>query len=184
MADKNPISYDVDADNTFKEALKKAVSSGLDLSFSMGESVRIIKKESGKNFILKSSGKYPPLSAAYFKRKQILAPGAPILTGAKWGMVDEGEKFTGGGQSGKLKKSIVEKTADSIIQVGLRSLVFGTKAKSLKGKPYPLYVQEGTENKDGSERMPARKFLFFSERMVKQIVNTINDDIANQLNPL
>ena len=177
----NPISYDVDADKKFQEALDLAQKSGLDLSFSMGEAARIIKKGSTANFILKGSGKYPPLSAAYAKRKQILAPGASILTGAKWGIVDDGEKFHGGGQSGKLKRSIIGNTPDSIVRIGKRSLEFGTKATSLGGAPYPLYVQEGTKNKDGSERMPARKFLFFTQRIVKQILNTINADIANQL---
>lgn len=162
---ENPISYDVDADKKFKKAIKKAEKSGLDLSFSMGEAVRIIKKESTKNFILKGFGKYPPLSPIYFKRKQRLAPGTPILTGLD----------AKGRVSAKLKKSIIDKTADSIIQIGKRSLVVGTKAKSKKGAPYPVFVQEGTKN------MPARKFLFFSQRMVKQIINTINADIANQL---
>lgn len=178
---ENPISYDVDADNKFKKAMAKAIVSGLDLSFSMGESARIIKKESTKNFILKGSGKYPPLSPDYLKRKQILAPGAPILTGAKWGIVDDGERFHGGGQSGKLKRSIIGKTRDSILLIGKNSLEVGTRATSLKGAPYPLYLQEGTKNKDGSVRMPARKFLFFSQRMVNQIINTINADIKNQL---
>lgn len=162
---ENPISYDVDADNKFKEAIAKAIASGLDLSFSMGESARIIKKESTKNFILKGFGQYPPLSPKYFARKQRLAPGTPILTGLK----------RGGKVSGKLKKSIIGKTADSIILIGKNSLEVGTKAKTVKGAPYPIFVQEGTKN------MPLRKFLFFSQRMVKQIINTINADIDNQL---
>lgn len=162
---KNPISYDIDADNKFKKTMAKAIASGLDLSFSMGESVRIIKKEAGKNFILKGFGKYPALEKKYFRRKMRLAPGTPILTGLT----------AKGKASGKLKKSIVETTSDSIIQIGKRSLVLGTKAKSIKGAPYPIFVQEGTS------KMPARKFLFFSQRMVKQIINTINADIANQL---
>lgn len=162
---ENPISYDIDADDQFKKVMSKAIESGLDLSFSMGESARIIKKESTKNFILKGSGKYPPLSRSYAARKQRLAPGTPILTGLT----------PGGGMSGKLKKSIIGKTSDSIIQIGKRSLVLGTKAKTLKGAPYPIFVQEG------AKKMPARKFLFFSQRMVKQIINTINADIANQL---
>ena len=162
---ENPISYDVDADNKFKEAIAKAIASGLDLSFSMGEAARIIKKESTKNFILKGFGQYPSLSPAYFKRKQRLAPGTPILTGLN----------RGGKPSGKLKKSIIGTTSDSIIRIGKVSLVVGTKAKSKKGAPYPLFVQEGTS------KMPGRKFLFFSQRMVNQIINTINADIANHL---
>lgn len=167
----NPISYDVDADNKFKKAMARAVASGLDLSFSMGEAARIIKKDAGKNFILKGSGQYPPLSDTYFARKQKLAPGTPILTGLT----------KTGKASGKLKRSIVGTTADSIIRVGKTSLDVGTKVLSKKGAPYPIFVQEGTENKDGSEKMPERKFLFFTQRIVKQISNTINSDIANQL---
>lgn len=178
---KNPVSYDIDADKRFEKAIEKAIVSGLDLSFSMGEAARIIKKESTKNFILKGFGKYPPLSEKYLQRKLILAPGAPILTGAKSGSVRGGKKVSGGGLSGKLKKSIIETTPDSIIRIGKRNLEVGTKAESEKGAPYPIYVQDGTENQDGSERMPGRKFLFFSQRMVTEIVNTINDDIANQL---
>lgn len=164
MADE-PIIYDVDADNKFKEAMKKAAASGLDLSFSMGESVRIIKKETTKNFTLKGFGKYDPLNPKYLKRKLKLAPGAPILTGAK----------PGGGVSGKLKKSIIGTTSDSIINIGKRSIEYGTKAKSKKGAPYPRWIQEGTK------KMPARSFLFFSKNMVKQIINTINADIGNQI---
>lgn len=161
----NPISYDVDADNQFKKGMAKAIASGLDLSFSMGESARIIKKESTKNFILKGSGKYPPLSRRYAAWKQKMAPGTPILTGLT----------LKGKVSGKLKKSIIGKTADSIIQIGKRSLILGTKARDPKTNDfYPRKVQEGIGQ-------PARKFLFFSQAMVKEIINTINVDIANQL---
>lgn len=162
---KNPISYDIDADDKFKKIMAEAIASGLDLSFSMGESARIIKKESTKNFILKGSGKYPPLSKKYFERKQRLSPGTPILTGLK----------RSGAVSAKLKNSIIGNTGDSILRLGKRSLVLGTAAKSRKGAPYPIFVQEGTS------KMAARKFLFFSQAMVKQIINTINADIDNQL---
>lgn len=172
---ENPISYDVDADDKFKAAMDRAAKSGLDLSFSMGESVRIIKKESRKNFILKGFGQYPPLSPEYFRRKQFLAPGAPILVGAKPGSIRDINSVIGGGISGKLKRSIVNKTSDSIVLIGKRSVEFGTKATSKDGAPYPVYVQEGTK------KMPARKFLFFSQRMVGQIINTIEADITNQL---
>jgi len=161
---ENPISYDVDADKKLRNALLKASRSGLDLSFSMGESARIIKKESTKNFILKGFGQYPPLSEAYQKRKQRLAPGTPILTGLT----------LTGRVSGKLKKSIIDTTPDSILRIGKTSLEVGTKAKSVKGAPYPIFVQEGTN------KMKARKFLFFSQRMVKQIINTINADIKKR----
>lgn len=162
---KEPISYDIDADKKFRKAIFAAIKSGLDLSFSMGESARIIKKESTKNFILKGSGKYEPLRPKYFRRKMILAPGTPILTGVK----------RDGGQSGKMKRSIIGKTGDSIIEIGKNTLVVGTKAVSRKNAPYPKFVQEGTK------KMASRQFLFFSRAMVGQIVNTINADIANQL---
>ena len=131
----------------------------------MGDSVRIIKKESTKNFILKGPGQYTPLSDSYGKRKQVLSPGVPILTGVK----------PKGGQSGKLKKSIIGTTSDSIIDIGELTLSLGTKVVSKKGAPYPKYVQDGTT------KMDSRQFLFFSQAMVKQIINTINADIRNQL---
>ena len=162
MGDENPISYDIDADKQFKQAMSKAITSGLDLSFSMGESVRIIKKESTKNFTLAGFGQYPPLSPKYFARKQRVSPGTPILTGIR---------------GGKLKNSIINTTADSIVLIGKRSVEFGTKAKSSKGYPYPLVVQHGTKDK----KTPGRKFLFFSQAMVKQIINTVDADIDNQL---
>lgn len=172
---ENPISYDIDADNKFKMAMAKAARSGLDLSFSMGESARIIKKESTKNFILKGSGKYPSLKPKYFRRKMVLAPGAPILTGPLAGKTKNGQLLSGGGKSGKLKRSIIDTTGDSIIRIGKSSLVVGTKATTKKGAPYPHFVQEGTK------KMPKRKFLFFSQAMVKQIINTIDADIQKQL---
>lgn len=175
MSDEFPVSYDVDADMKFKKALFRAASSGLNLSFSMGEAVRIIKKESTKNFILKSSGQYPPLSKPYRRRKMILSPGAPILTGSRPGKTRNGLLVSGGGVSRKLKRSIIETTTDSVIRIGVRSLELGTKAESSKGAPYPRYVQDGTR------KMPGRKFLFFSQAMVRQIINTIDADIKNQL---
>jgi len=167
--------YDIDPDKAFRNAIADAISSGLDLSFSMGEAARIIKKDSTKNFILKGAGKYTPLSAAYAERKSILAPGAPMLVGAKPGIVQGGRKFIGGGISGRLRNSIVDKTSDSIIRIGKNTLEVGTSAKSKNGFAYPRAIQ------NGSSKMPARKFLFFSRAMVKQIMNTINADVANQI---
>jgi phage gpG-like protein len=161
----NPVSYDVDADKKFKATIEKAIKSGLNLSFAMGESARIIKKESAKNFILKGTGKYPPLSKAYAAWKQEHAPGTPILTG----LTPEGRV------SGKLKKSIIGQTSDSILLIGKHSLVVGTKAQSPEGDFYPRDVQEG------KGRMPARKFLFFSQAMVGQIMRTIDAEIARLL---
>ena len=170
-----PINYTVDPGGEAKRAILKAARLGLDLSFSMGEATRITKKDATKNFILKGSGKYPPLNPKYLKRKQILSPGAPILTGVNPGKVKNGKKKSGGGASGRLKRSIIEKTSDSIIRIGKVSAEVGTKATSSKGAPYPKFVQEGTK------KMQARKFIFFSQRMVREIVNTINADIGNQL---
>lgn len=156
------VSYDIDQDGRFKAFLNKVVKENDDLSFSMGEAARIIKKESTANFILKGYGKYPPLDPVYKKRKDRLAPGTPILTGVR----------SYGGQSGALKDSILGNTAGSIILVGKLSLVVGTKVKTKKNFPYPVAVQEGTR------KMPARKFLFFTDKMVSRIINTIDDEIA------
>ena len=125
--------------------MTKAIESGLDLSFSMGESARIIKKESTKNFILKGSGKYPPLSPGYFKRKQILAPGAPILTGAKWGIVDDGERFHGGGMCGKLKNSLLEKLRTQVYCSA--KIVLRSEPKSHLSKARPIRSTSRKERK-------------------------------------
>jgi len=169
-----PVAIDVDEQRVFRNYLKKVGAEFSDLSFSMGEAARIIKKESTANFILKGTGKYESLTPAYFKRKSMLAPGAPILTGAKPGKLLHGVLFSGGGISGKLKESIIGNTDDSITRVGKLSLDVGTKAKSQKGYPYPFVVQLGT--KDGST--PSRPFLFLTKKMVDRIINTTDGQIA------
>lgn len=168
------LTIDVDPQNKFRRYLRKVIDSVDDLSFSMGETVRILKKGSTANFILKGSGKYTPLTRKYSDRKRILAPGAPILVGAKKGSVIKGSRVSGGGISGKLRDSIIGTTPDSVIRIGKKSLDFGTKARSEKGAPYPYYVQHGTD------KMASRPFLFLTARMTKQIINTIDAEITSK----
>ena len=59
------VSYEVDNDNQFKNALNQAIKAIGDLRFPMGEISRDIFKNTKKNFILKGDGKYPPLSPKY-----------------------------------------------------------------------------------------------------------------------
>jgi len=168
---KPVLSIDIDPNGRFKKYLDIVQKEIKDLSFSMGESARIIKKFSTANFILKGTGKYEPLSAEYVKRKNILAPGALILVGAKGGKVKKGKKISGGGISGKLRDSIIKSTPDSVLNIGKLSLIIGTKAKSKRGAPYPFYVQNGTS------KMPARPYLFLTDKMVDQIIKTVDEEI-------
>ena len=124
----------------------------------MGESVRIIKKFSKANFILKGSGKYEELSPKYVLRKAKIAPGKPIL------VVD-----------GALRDSVIKDTADSIIEISEDNAIVGTEVD------YSFWVQEGTKNKDGSVRMPARPYLALTIPIVDAIANTIEADVLNQL---
>jgi hypothetical protein len=170
MVDRSRPVLDVEIDpgRRFAKYFAEVTKSVKDLSFSMGESARIIKKFSTANFILKGSGKYEPLSDDYAKRKRKLAPGTPILVGAK----------PGGGISGKLRDSLLGTTPDSVLNIGKISLIIGTKAKSRRGKPYPVYVQEGTTNPDGTTKMPAREHWFLTDKMVEQIFKTVDTEIA------
>lgn len=171
------LDIDIDPNGRFKKYFDGVQKEVKDLSFSMGESARIIKKFSTANFILKGTGKYEPLSDEYAKRKNILAPGASILVGAKRGKVKKGKRISGGGMSGKLRDSIIKSTPDSVLRIGKLSLIIGTKAKSKRGKPYPIYVQDGTENEDGSVKMPARDYFFLTDKMVDQIIKTVDEEI-------
>jgi hypothetical protein len=163
VAPRKPvILVDVDPGNIFSNFLRMFARKNRDLSFSMGEAVRIVKKGSTANFILKGSGKYVPLSPEYAKRKAALAPGAPILVGPK----------ESGGISGIMRDSILKTTPDSVIRVGKLSAEVGTKAKTRKGFPYPIAVHGGTS------KMPARPVIFITDKMEKMIMKTIDAEIA------
>lgn len=166
-----PLTIDVDEQRVFRNYLAKVIASVDDLSFSMGEAARIIKQDSIANFILKGFGKYAPLNPSYLRRKRILAPGASILVGANPGSVIGGFLKAGGGISGRLRDSIVGTTPDSVLRITKKSLEVGTKAKTKRGAPYPVFVQRGTQ------KMASRPFLFLTKKMVKRIINTIDDQI-------
>jgi phage gpG-like protein len=147
------ISYEVDNDNQFKNALNKAIKSVGDLRFPMGEISRDIFKNTKKNFILKGDGKYPPLSPKYKAFKQKKRPSAPILVFDG----DLRDSVTGTGNQ------------DTIRNIGKQSLVQGTKV------PYAKFVQEGTEF------MPARKFLFIDDAQIIRLKRILPDYVTAKL---
>lgn len=152
------VDFDTGEIDRLNEVFADAASKDVDLSFSMGEAVRIIKKGSTANFILSGSGKYVPLSPKYVLRKSRIAPGKPILVLTE-----------------RLKKSVLGNTTDSINEQTKSSARVGTTT------PYAAWVQDGTENKDGTVKMPARPFLILTASMVDAIANTVGDDVFGQL---
>lgn len=152
-------SYDIDQDERFSNLLKN-ISEGIkNQRLVMGEAARIVKKFSRQNFILKGSGQYVPLSANYAAAKLRKFGVLPILVG---GTVLSGESQH---QGGWLRDSVVEGGAqkthpDSILIITEDSLVLGTRV------PYASY------NQDGTEHIPARKFLFLTDVMINLIVAT------------
>ena len=116
------ISYSVDNDKRFAKALDSAAKQVKDLRFAMGEISRDIYKTSKQNFILKGSGKYPPLSEKYAAYKARVRPSRPILV-----------------FDGDLRDSVTKATnKDAIRVIGKSSLIQGTKV------PYSRYIQEGS----------------------------------------
>jgi phage gpG-like protein len=148
------VSYEIDNDVEFQELLGK-VSKISTSRFVMGEAARIIKKFSKANFILKGDGQYPPLSDRYKKAKSRLRPNAPILV-----------------YDGKLRDSIVGKTKDSILNITEDSLIVGTSLF------YARFLDEGTK------KMPARKPLFLTRKMIEQIIKTYDAHIEKRLNTI
>lgn len=149
-------SYEVDNDKSFAKALDGAIKDVGDLRFAMGEISRDIFKNTKKNFILGGSGKYPPLSPAYFRFKQKVKPGAPILV-----------------FSGRLRDSVTGTgTRDTIRNIGKQSLVQGTKV------PYARFVQEGTS------KMPLRKFLFIDNAQSIRLERIVADYLESKLEVL
>lgn len=150
------VSYEVDNDKRFVKALDKAIKQVGDLRFAMGEISRDIFKTTKQNFILGSSGKYPPLLPKYFAFKKKVRPGAPILV-----------------FNGTLRDSVTGTgTSDTILNIGKQSLVQGTKV------PYARFVQEGTR------KMPARKFLFIDDAQAIRIERIIADYVEARLEVL
>lgn len=148
------VSYEIENDADFQKILSK-VSKISTSRFVMGEAARIIKKFSKANFILKGSGQYAPLSDRYKKAKSRLRPNAPILV-----------------YDGKLRDSIVGKTKDSILNITDDSLVVGTSLF------YARFLDEGTR------KMPVRKPLFLTRKMIEQIIKTYDAHIEKRLNTI
>jgi phage gpG-like protein len=147
------ISYEVDNDNKFKKALNKAIKSVSDLRFPMGEISRDIFKNTKKNFILKGNGQYPALSPKYKAFKMKKRPSAPILV-----------------FDGDLRNSVTGTgNQDTILNIGKQSLVQGTKV------PYAKFVQEGTEF------MPARKYLFIDNAQIIRFKRILQDYVTAKL---
>lgn len=143
-------SYDVDQDKRFADLLKRIEEGGANQRIVMGEAARIIKKFARKNFILKGSGQYPPLSKRYAARKLAKFGKLPILVG-------------GGANEGRLRDSVISggeraTHVDSILEIGDASLILGTRV------PYASYNQEGTRY------IPARMFLFLDEPTIDLIL--------------
>lgn len=148
------ISYELGNQEEFNNLLNKLRKVGSS-KFVMGEMVRIVKKFSKANFILKGSGKYPELSDKYKKRKERLKPSAPILV-----------------YNGTLRDSIIGKTQYTLDKVTDSGAIIGT------GVPYAKLHDTGTKN------MPIRKPLFLTDAMVASMIKTYDANIEKGLKDL
>lgn len=150
------VSYNVDNDKAFRNALNKAIKQVDDLRFPMGEISRDIFKTTKQNFTLKGDGRYPSLSDKYAKYKKSINPNAPILV-----------------FSGRLRDSVTGTGSDETIRnIGKQSLVQGTKV------PYASFIQSGTR------KMPERKFLFIDDAQKIRLTRIISDFVASKLEVL
>lgn len=150
------VSYNVDNDKSFERNLNKAIKHVGDLRFAMGEISRDIFKNTRKNFILKSSGKYPPLSPQYKKYKSAVRPSAPILVFSR-----------------RLRDSVTGVgTGDTVRKIGKQTLVQGTKT------PYARFIQQGTR------KMPERKFLFIDDAQANRFERILSDFVTAKVEVL
>jgi len=136
-------SYDVDFDKRFERIVKRFTKEIKDLRFPLTEAARVIKKFQTANFTLKGSGKYPALSPRYAARKKRLIGNQPIMV-----------------FNGRLKRAVIGRTSDSVLEVGKESLVVGEKTG------YGIFHQSDAPR----TTLPLRKFLFLTEQMVDQVV--------------
>ena len=148
------VSYTIDNQEELKKLFKDMEELGTN-RFIMGELARIVKKFSKANFILKGSGRYEPLSPKYKKQKERLRPATPMLV-----------------YDGTLRDSIVGLTKDSILEIGNAFARVGTRLD------YAKYLDEGTN------KMPARKPLFLTEKMVEQMIKIYEANIEKGLKRL
>lgn len=148
------IEYKIENEAELKKLLKDMEELGTN-RFIMVEMARIVKKFSKANFILKGNGRYQPLSPRYKKRKKRIKPGAPILV-----------------FSGRLRDSIIGSTKDSVLEIGNAFVRIGTKL------PYAKFLDEGTN------KMPVRKPLFLTTKMVEQMIKIYAANIDRGLRKL
>ena len=112
-------SYNVENDRQFAAALNKTAKKVSDLRLEFGIIAKDWRKGNRANFILKGAGKYPPLNPEYQRRKTVLAGRKlPILVGAKKGKTRKGKRISGGGESGRLRDSVINNgSKDSILVI-------------------------------------------------------------------
>ena len=151
------VTFSIKNKEQFNKLLDKVSKLGSN-RFIMGEMARIVKKFNKANFTLKGSGQYKPLNDAYSEIKKRFKPSAPILV-----------------YSGDLRDSIGGITSKSILKLTAFSATIGTKL------PYAKYLDEGTENKNGTIKMPARPPLFLTDVMVRQMMASYDKNIARGL---
>lgn len=127
------ISYSVDNDKRFRNAVRDATRKVSDLRFAFKEIARDWRKSNQAQFTLKGSGLYPPLNPDYAERKRRIYGNQPIMVA-----------------SGELKKSLTRTGGDNISLVKKDSLTFGT------ANDYAVYHQSDRPRK----KLPQRKVLF------------------------
>lgn len=145
-------SYEVDNDKRFERQLENAIKLIGDVSAPLGEISRDFFR-SQKAVFNNAPGLYPDYvdtktgttgrDTPYAKRKlRLYGRVYPMLVA-----------------SGKLRDSLTEPTApnaDTVLSIGKKTLVLGTKVKNDKGVYYPVFHQSDKPRK----KMPLRKFLF------------------------
>lgn len=129
----------VDPQGKFKKALRAAGKKSQDLRIPFREITASWYKVNMALFTFKSKGPFKDLSKKYKKVKR-----------KKWKFVYPILKA-----SGKLEASLTVPTDPNTIASVLnkKTLILGTKVTTLKGAPYPTYLQTGTS------KMPARPFM-------------------------
>lgn len=145
------VGYEIQNPEQFNALLGKLKKASSSI-FLMNELSRIVKKFSTANFTLKGSGQYPKLSARYKKRKSRINPSAPILV-----------------YSGALRDSIIKNTSDTISEITKFSARIGTSL------PYATFHDTGTS------KMPMRKPLFLTDKMVAQMIKTYEAHIEKEI---
>lgn len=171
------VSYTVDNDNRFKNALKNAAAVTQDLRVPFGLILRDFYKSEQAIFKLKGPGKYPPFKGARdpktgrtrYQTEKIKRVGFdyPLLV-----------------RTGRLSSSVLgPNNPGSISKITELSLTFGTSV------PYGIYHQSD----EPRHKIPLRKFLFIgpeapqfatSEQAgrLERWLNIMNDHVVKQLN--